>query len=52
MCLEHRTDGCFIWELLDYWFLKCHPGIVVRMLEGLPENQGRVLGDRPWAQEH
>lgn len=28
----------FIRGLWDYWFLKCHPGTVVRVLEELPEN--------------
>lgn len=34
----------FIWGLWDYWFRKCHPGTVVRMLEELPENWGYALG--------
>lgn len=53
MFLECRADISFIQGLWDCWFLKCHPGIVVRMLEGLPESQGytlrRVLG---WIPEH
>lgn len=45
----------FIQGLWDYWFLKCHSGIVVRMLEELPENWGCALGGSwggLWAQEH